>query len=528
MLSLTKILLIDVTILASLWLLLQFAEVEFFGEDSLLPMSNFFSNGKDHAASILASLPEDNPASAQFAAWLSAFNTHNRTVLLAYHDRYFSFDVASPDIGTIDREIILSNGTGGFTVINTLNSSVEAGKHATVNVVLREKKKPRHYARAIMQVDISKDSHPVSSFDINPTHTPIDLVPDDRKKEFERALSPLTKARRTMLVQEISAVVREQYIFPDIGETIIQGLDHKVQEGGEYDDYEDSELFARRLTEDMQAIGGDKHMRIMFVEPPPPRKNEDGDDDEEKPKPEELFDLFRDVNFGFGQPEVDLIKSKKLGYLPIEGFVPSTPEIASDYTAIRKAIGDILSKIAHTDAVLIDLRTNGGGHPSTVAFVLSYLLDGPQHLNDMVDRTGNIKDSFSTLPAAELPPDTSRFGSSKPLFVLTSKQTISGGEEMAYDLQALKRANSVIGEDQTTAGAANPVTRARFIGEEAFGKGWWIVAMPDVRPVNEVTGGNWEGVGVKSDVVVKEGVDAREVGRKMAIEALGLEGKDEI
>jgi len=209
-------------------------------------------------------LPWDNPASTQFSAWLVAFNSHDHDTLLAYHDAYFPLDGASDEVGTIDRTIGLSNHTGGFDVIDVLDSS--PGNPAASITVLREKNRSQ-YTRAVMQVDTNKETHPVTKFDINPTHTPIKFVPRDRKDEFERALAPLTPARRWTVVREISDVVRELYIFPEVGEKMIADLEAKVQENGDYDCYEESKAFAQRLTDDMHAISGDKHVDIIFSEP---------------------------------------------------------------------------------------------------------------------------------------------------------------------------------------------------------------------------------------------------------------------
>lgn len=470
-----------------------------------------------------------NPALSQFKAWLAAFNSHDRAVLVAYHEAYFPFAVANRDIGNIDREVMLSNVSGGFDIIEVLSASSKESKlqhsdpNDTAKVILRERNRPI-FARAMMQVDMHNDSYPVTKFEIHPTNTPIEYVPDDRKEEYRRALAPLTSARRQCIVKAISDVVREIYVLPKSGENIIHYI-QKMLEGGKYDNFEDSENFAQQLVEDMQAASGDLHLGVLFREPPPPRNDDAGDDDDQdERKPEKLFDIFRGINFAFGTPSVEDVHGKKLGFLPIFGFVPSTPDVASDFAAIRKAIGDMVSEVASTDALIIDLRRNGGGAPETVALVLSYLLDdGPIQLNDLVDRNGTVKETFSTLPPGSLPEGTTRFNVTKPLFVLTSKETISAGEEMAYDLQALKRAKSIIGEDEATAGAANPVTDPRFICEEEFGKHWWVVAVPSMRPVNRVTGTNWEGVGVKSDVVVgQDDGDAKDVAREMALEALGV------
>ena len=435
-------------------------------------------------------------------------------MLLAYHSTYFPYDVASSDVGNIGRELALSQASGGFDIIAVLESS---DTDLRLTVLLHEKNRPQ-YARSMMQVDPHKYGNPVTKFEIYPTIPPIESVPDDRKEEYQRALRPLTPHLRRSIVNEISVVIREQYIFPDVGEKMIHRLETLVQDDGEYDNYQDAESFARRLTDDLRV--GDKHAGVLFHQPP--RNVKDIENDK---KPIKLFDLVRERNFGFGNTSIETINDKKIGFLPINGFVPSNPKQASDYAAIREAISGIISEVADTDALLVDLRLNGGGSPDTVAFVLSYLLDdGPVHLLDMVDCNGSIQESFSTLPASELPDRAARFGGSKPLFVLTSKRTISGGEDMAYAMQAFERANAIIGEDDTTAGAANPCASPKFIGEEEFGKGWWLVAIPNWRPVNMVTGSNWEGVGVKSDVIVREGEgDAKDVGTKMALKALGLE-----
>lgn len=183
----------------------------------------------------------------------------------------------------------------------------------------------------------------------------------------------------------------------------------------------------------------------------------------------------------------------------------------------------------------MDLRNNGGGDSHTVSFILSYLLDnGPVHILDFVDRSGSTEESFSTIPASDLAVGTTRFGGTKPLFVLTSENTISGGEEMVYDLVAFKRCKAVIGEgNKATSGAANPITKSRFICEEIFGKGWWMVAVPNVRPVHAATGTNWEGVGVLSDVVAGKGEwedvrDAEEVGKILVKRILVEEERGEL
>lgn len=262
---------------------------------------------------------------------------------------------------------------------------------------------------------------------------------------------------------------------------------------------------------------------VAFIEPWPRGKEGDNDD-----KPKNHLEDLRRMDFGFGPVsfDTDSVPGRTIATLPIIGFVPSAEEFVADWQEIRAAIGDKLSIIADADALLIDLRQNRGGDPHTVAFMLSYLLDhGPHHLHDFVDSSGVVQESFSTLPVDELPSGTRRFGGTEPLFVLTTNETMFGAEYMAYSLQSFKRANAIIGEgNEATAGAANDIN-PRFICEEEFGKGWWLVVVPSLKPIHEATGSNWEGIGVKSDVVAGrdewEGVnDAKEVARRLAMQAL--------
>jgi C-terminal processing protease CtpA/Prc len=154
------------------------------------------------------------------------------------------------------------------------------------------------------------------------------------------------------------------------------------------------------------------------------------------------------------------------------------------------AIAAAMELVAGTYALIIDLRRNGGGSPEGVVFWCSYLLkEKPTHLNDIFHAdTGETK-QFWALPYV---PGTRYVD--RPVYVLTSSNTFSGGEDFCYTLQALGRAE-LIGE--TTGGGAHPtrpfpISRAVHIG------------IPFARSINPVTGTNWQGTGVVPDVAVPE------------------------
>ncbi|MGH3487124.1 MAG: hypothetical protein ACRDP8_04280 [Actinopolymorphaceae bacterium] len=96
-----------------------------------------------------------------------------------------------------------------------------------------------------------------------------------------------------------------------------------------------------------------------------------------------------------------------------------------------------LQLVAKADALIIDVRTGRGGRggdPYTVALICSYLFDGPPtHLLDMHNRQDTHLQQFWTLPYVPGP----RFGGTKPIRVLTSAGTFSGGEELPTTCSSL-------------------------------------------------------------------------------------------
>ena len=102
-----------------------------------------------------------------------------------------------------------------------------------------------------------------------------------------------------------------------------------------------------------------------------------------------------------------------------------------------------MNSITGTNVLIIDLRKCRGGDPGMVCFLLTYFFGVERvHLNDFYLRKGSITEQYWTLP--DVP--GKRFGE-KPVYILTSAETFSGGEEFAYDLKALKRATVIWGKD---------------------------------------------------------------------------------
>jgi C-terminal processing protease CtpA/Prc len=158
--------------------------------------------------------------------------------------------------------------------------------------------------------------------------------------------------------------------------------------------------------------------------------------------------------------------------------------------------------VAHTDAIIFDLRQNGGGQPAMVTMIASYLFDQPTHLIDIYNRKEDSTTqnwTLSYLPGTRL--------TKQPVFVLTSAQTFSGAEEFAFDLKNQKRA-TIVGE--TTGGGAHPVAPHTVAD-------YFTVGVPFAKSLDPATKTNWEGTGVEPDVKVAA-ADALATAEKLAME----------
>ncbi len=288
-----------------------------------------------------------------------------------------------------------------------------------------------------------------------------------------RELPPLDTASRAATVDSLCAALDSTYVFPDIARRMGELLRARLAEGS-YNALTAVPDFTRRLTADLHSVSHDLHLRV-FPAPPEAPENRPGITDAERARIRIAEAARR--NFGFEKLER---LNGNIGYLDLRQFADAG---AAGATAVAA-----MNFLAHSDALIIDLRQNGGGSPSMIQLLCSYLFAEPTHLNDFfVRRDGSTMQFWTQANVAGPRLD------GVPVFVLTSSRTFSAAEEFTYNLKNLKRA-TIVGE--TTGGGAHPVSRVAFAGLN-------IGAMiPFGRAINPITGTNWEGTGVEPDVKV--------------------------
>jgi hypothetical protein len=300
----------------------------------------------------------------------------------------------------------------------------------------------------------------------------------------------VSPTERTSVLEGAIAQLNASYIYPETAKKMETGIRARMS-AGEYESITGAKPLAEKLTADLREVSHDKHLGVKFF-PEGARERPAGE-----PSPEEIKaqrPMMEKLNFGFEKVER---MQGNVGYLEIRGFVPPA---AGGETASAA-----MTFLAHTDALIVDLRKNGGGEPAMIAYLLTYLFDSPTHLNDIYERSGDKTQQWWTLPYVP----GLRFGGKKPVYVLTSRHTFSGAEEFAYNLKVLKRA-TVIGE--ATGGGAHPSRPVKL--SEHF-----AIELPYARAINPVTNTNWEGTGVAPDVP-KPAEEALEAAFVMALEQI--------
>ena len=284
----------------------------------------------------------------------------------------------------------------------------------------------------------------------------------------------LDAATRTQVIDGILKRLNDSYVFPEVAKKMEQSIRERVSKK-EYDQVTSAKEFASKLTNDLQAVSKDKHLRIRYSHRPIPERGP-----RREPSAEEREQEKRDLawmNYGFSKVER---LPGNVGYIDFRGFM--APILGAE------TVASAMNFVNGTDALIFDMRYNGGGDPEMVALICSYLF-GPEpvHLNDLYWREGNRTDEFWT--KKEVP---GKRYLNKDVYVLTSKRTFSGAEEFTYNLKNLKRA-TIIGE--TTGGGAHPGGGFRI--SENFG-----MFVPTGRAISPITKTNWEGTGVTPDVEV--------------------------
>ena len=402
----------------------------------------------------------DTPAGKILQAWLDALNSGDRAKAEAYVK---TFDPK----GSADSMLTFRSQTGGFDLLG-----IESSEPKLIKFRVKEKAGPTVAIGSIQATNAQPPT--VENFSLR-------AIPPGAVVENVK----LDAASRQRVIDGVVSDLKEFYVYPETAQKMIDGVRDRQKQAA-YAGITDGDALAAALTKDLQDVSHDKHLRVNYSPYKLPKDDDHGPSPEQKERERKQMERS---NCWFVKVE---ILPGNIGYLKFNFF--ANPELCGP-TAIAA-----MNFLSHVDAIIFDLRDNGGGDPKMIALISTYLFDKPTHLNDLYNRKDDETTQYWTLPyvPGNRLPDA-------PAFVLTSKMTFSGAEEFSYNLKNLKRA-TIIGE--TTGGGAHPVDGHRI--DDHF-----TIGVPFARAVNPVSKTNWEGTGVAPDVPAKAS-EALDVAEKLA------------
>jgi hypothetical protein len=405
------------------------------------------------------------PAGRVLGAWLEAFNSGDRARIEVYREQY----EPAAEL-TLDTVMSFRGRTGGFELV-----SIRRSDPLYIEYLVKERASDtRGIGRFVLS---SADPPQVATSGLRAIPAGSTVI------GFE-----IDAATREHVIAGAIAKLHDTYVFPETAKKMEQTL-RRRQQRGEYDAVTDGEKLASLLTAHLQEVSKDKHLRVSFSAARYP-------DDLAAPRPEQIAEnrrMTERANCGFEKLE---LLAGNVGYVKFNMF--ADPAVCGP-TAVAA-----MNFLANVDAIIFDLRDNGGGAPSMIALISTYLFERPTHLNDIWTRKTGETQQYWTLPSVP-----GKLLAAVPAFVLTSPRTFSGAEEFSYNLKNLKRA-TIVGE--TTGGGAHPVSGQRI--DDRF-----VIAVPFARAINPITKTNWEGTGVEPDVKVAA-ADALTTAQKLAAERL--------
>lgn len=285
----------------------------------------------------------------------------------------------------------------------------------------------------------------------------------------------LSTEQKKQTINSTLEILKAKYvssaILPEFGITITQNYIN-----GKYDTISSGDEFAFQLTRDLQKISKDQHLKILYNESK--KAVEQGAEKQDLSRDQWIKNLMVENNYSIKEKA---ILEGNIGYISIPLFGPLR-DCADTLIAA-------MNYVKNTNALIIDLRDcRGSIDENTIPFIFSYFFKDPVHIDNFYTRETNTTKQFWTygyVPGG--------LYLDKPIYVLTSGKTFSGGEAFAYHLQQLKR-GVVIGE--VTRGGANPSELQKINSN-------FSITVPYAVSISAVSQTNWENIGVMPDVEVR-------------------------
>jgi peptidase S41-like protein len=286
------------------------------------------------------------------------------------------------------------------------------------------------------------------------------------------------------IVADVRRVISQRYVLPDRR----PALDAVLAEGlasGRYD-VTDPGLLAERINADLERVGRDRHLGFDYD--PQQAAIHAARRSETAPDNSGFERQVRAANHGVTELRV---LPGNIRYMAYDGFMWIGPESAA-------ALENAMRFLSGGEAIIIDIRRNGGGDSDASQYLISHFLPPSRPLYTYFREGGTKLSRVSTLtevPAGRIV--------DKPLYVLISGSTASAAEEFTGSFAGY-RLGELVGEN--TAGAG-------FAADLVPIDGRFVLSISIGRVVLASTGRDWEVVGIPPTIRtgVPQALDAAHV-----------------
>jgi hypothetical protein len=282
----------------------------------------------------------------------------------------------------------------------------------------------------------------------------------------------LTPKSKSEIINSISQLLLDNYVYPDTAKLMSDYI-LKQFSGASYESIDSPIKLADVLNAGIKTIINDGHFQIIYN---PILEKQLLDNNQVLPQ-NESKDNFRNHNSGIHSMK---ILNGNIGLLEMQNFVDTNSESL-------EAVKSALTFLSNTNAIIFDLRNNGGGSSEMVHFITSYFFEKKIHLCDRYSRPANRLTEYYTTPDT-----TEKRFLHKPVYILIGGSTGSAAEEFTYNLMALKRA-TIVGEH------SSGIAHGTFERPATNGV---VIYIPYSRTINAVTKTDWEYNGVTPDIKI--------------------------
>lgn len=291
------------------------------------------------------------------------------------------------------------------------------------------------------------------------------------------------------VVNTLAQQLEADFVFPETGKAYATMLRANLA-AGRYDEFTAPSAFAKAVTEDLQRVHRDGHLRVHVV--PPEARGGPAADGPGQQGPDPALNTITGAGW----------VAQGIAYIAFDAFFGTPATMA----ALERFISDHAG--AHT--LIIDVRFHRGGDLAEMDLLLPHIFAEPTVLVTMDTRASVAERGGSGPEAGRLrrvagpegvvreehfvePQPGGAFQQAR-VYLLTSKRTASAAEHLAL---ALKRRGRAVLIGETTYGAGN------FGGMVPLDESFSFAAfIPNGRSFNPDTGIGWEGSGIEPDIAV--------------------------